>query len=106
MSDPHDIAVHAANLVFGDRNQHYGHPLDDFSRAAKIWEAILGVPVTAEQVALCMVGVKIAREVHRPHPRNDNVVDGIGYFLTLAMVREERAERERDDSPPDPHLGF
>lgn len=93
MTDPSDIAAYAASLVTGDRNDEYGHPLDDFSRAALIWQAILGVPVTAEQVALCMVGVKIAREVHAP--KRDTVVDGIGYFLTLAMVREERALRDR-----------
>lgn len=92
--DPHDLATFAADLVAGDRNDEYGHPLDDFSRAALIWQAILGCEVSAEQVALCMIGVKISREVHRP--KADTVVDGVGYFLTLAMVREERARRERE----------
>lgn len=87
-----ELAAHAANLVTGDRHGDYGHPFDDFTRAAKIWEAVLGIPVTAEQVALCMVGVKIAREVHRP--KEDNIADGIGYFLTLSMVRAERARRD------------
>ena len=90
---PQEIADYAVNLVSGDRQNDYGHPIDDFSRAGKIWEAILGVPVSAEQVALCMVGVKIAREVNRQ--KLDNAVDGIGYFLTLTMVQQERAERER-----------
>jgi hypothetical protein len=40
-----------------------------------------------------MVGVKIAREAHITKP--DTVVDGIGYFLTLAMIREERARRDK-----------
>jgi len=93
MMTPQDIADYAVSLVSGDRQNDYGHPLDDFTRAGKIWEAILGFPVTAEQVALCMVGVKIAREVHGQ--KLDNAIDGIGYFLTLTMVQQERAERER-----------
>lgn len=97
LTDPHDIATYAADLVTGPRGNDYGHPLDDFSRAALIWSAILGCEVTAEQVALCMVGVKIAREVHKPKP--DTVVDGVGYFLTLAMVREERATRGLGPTP-------
>lgn len=96
---PKDIADYAVSLVSGDRQNDYGHPLDDFTRAGKIWEAILGVPVSAEQVALCMVGVKIAREVNRQ--KIDNAVDGIGYFLTLTMVQQERAERERQNQQPE-----
>lgn len=99
-TDPSDLAAYAASLVTGDRHDDYGHPLDDFTRAALIWQAILGCDVTAEQVALCMVGVKIAREVHAH--KIDNAVDGIGYWLTYAMVVEERSRRDRAVTPAAP----
>jgi hypothetical protein len=88
---PEDMAAYAARMVSEDRNDQYGHPLDNLDRAARIWSVILGADVTAEQVALCMVGMKIARQVHRPKP--DTVVDIIGYALTLHMVEVERAKR-------------
>lgn len=83
----------ASELIHGDRNKDYGTPLDDFGRTAKIWSAILGVEVTAEQVALCMVGVKISRLCNSPG-HMDSVVDGAGYFGTYEMVRDERYRRQ------------
>lgn len=91
---PEDLASYAARLVSEDRNDQYGHPLDNLNRAAEIWSVILEADVTAEQVALCMIGMKIARQVHKP--KADTVVDIVGYALTLHMVEVERAKRGLD----------
>ena len=76
----------AKKLVYGDRNESYGHPYEDFNRTAKIWEALLGTSVTPQQVAMCMVGVKLSRHVHRPKP--DNIVDICGYAECLKRVED------------------
>lgn len=93
---PEDVAAYAARLVSDDRQHEYGHPLDNLDRAAQIWSVILDSPVTAEQVALCMVGMKIARQVHKP--KSDTVIDIIGYALVLHMVEVERAKRGMGNS--------
>ncbi len=85
------ILEEAQRLITGDRNRTYDHPLDNFQRIADIWSVVLGIKVTPEQVGLCMVGVKLAREAYMP--KRDNLVDGAGYFGTVQMVREERARR-------------
>jgi len=85
-------AITAASLVTGDRNSDYGHPLDDFAKQATMWSVIFGVPVTPEQVSLAMVCVKIARELN--NPKDDNPIDGVGYWLTIPMIKQERARRE------------
>ena len=86
------VLQEAQRLVHGDRGQDYGHPLDDFTRTGRIWGAILGIPdVAPELVGLCMVGVKISREVNAP--KRDNRVDGPGYFETVDMIHDERARR-------------
>jgi hypothetical protein len=88
---PETILEEAQRLVTGDRNNAYDHPLDNFTRIAKIWSAILGVPVTYRQVALCMDGVKLARESYRP--KRDNRTDGAGYWLALDMAIQEDERR-------------
>lgn len=92
------ILEEAQSLVHGDRGDAYGHPFDDFSKTALIWQAIFGIPVTPEQVALAMVGVKISREVNKP--KRDNRVDGAGYFETLEMVVQRREQLQVTKEAP------
>jgi hypothetical protein len=87
------ILEEAQRLVHGDRGDSYGHPLQDFGKTATIWSVVLGVPVTPEQVALCMIGVKMSRLCHSM--KHDSIVDIAGYAETLHMIVEER-QRLRD----------
>ena len=91
---PHE---EAARIVLGPRGEFYDNPLDNFTRTALVWSGILysklkdDTILSAEDVALCMNGVKIAREAFRH--RRDNIVDGHGYWMTLEMVLSERQRR-------------
>jgi Domain of unknown function (DUF6378) len=89
---PETALQEAQRIVHGDRGQDYGSPLDDFTRTGRMWAAILGLPeVTAEQVGLCMIAVKLSRQCNKP--KRDNMVDAAGYAETVQMVIEERARR-------------
>ena len=90
-SDKKTILEEAQNLITGDRNYTYDHPLDNFNRIKKGWEVIFNVEITEEQVGLAMAWVKIARESYM-HKR-DNLTDGAGYLGTIEMVIEERQLR-------------
>jgi len=80
------IAIEAINLVTGDRQKAYGHPSKNFEDTARLWSVILGIEVTAQQVALCMVQVKLAREIFAP--KRDNLVDAMGYLLAYEATKE------------------
>jgi len=89
-----NILDEAKRLISLDRQNSYGHPLDDFSKIASLWQVVLGLDqITPEQVALAMVCVKISRELNKPG--RDNVVDGAGYWATIDMIRTERDRREK-----------
>lgn len=94
------IDQEARRLVYGDRAQTYGHPRGDFEKIGKLWGAILGIEVSAEQVALMMVAMKLARLSSTPTHR-DSQVDVIGYALCLARLQEDPVEIQaweaRDD---------
>ena len=85
------VCGEADRLVSGDRGSSYGHPLDDFAKTAAFWSVILGVRVTEEQVALCMIAVKQSRELNKE--KRDNKVDIAGYTKCLDMVINERKRR-------------
>lgn len=86
------ILDEAARLTSGDRDGTYGHPADDYGRTAMIFSAVLGVPVTAEQAILCMMGVKMSRLCHTTDHR-DSVVDIAGYARCYERCLERRESR-------------
>lgn len=72
---PHtqDILEEALLLTNGDRAQDYGDMQASFERIAALWSPILGVPVTAKHVALCMIQLKVSRAC--TSDKRDNWVD-------------------------------
>jgi hypothetical protein len=80
------ILEEVARITSSDRQKVYGHPLEDWTRTAKMWSAILGVEVTAAQCCLCMVAVKVSRLCKSPLHR-DSVVDVLGYARCYAQVQ-------------------
>jgi hypothetical protein len=81
------LAADAVQAVTGPRQRDYAHPRVNFQRIADLWSPIFGVPVTPQQVAMAMIQVKISREMNR-HTR-DNLIDLIGYALTLDACTDE-----------------
>jgi len=69
----------AAKIISGERNKQYGNPEDNFERTAKIWSVILGTQITNEDVAMMMVGLKVARYASKSGFQPDTWVDIAGY---------------------------
>jgi hypothetical protein len=69
----------AGRIVAGDRDAQYGGPEDNFLRIAKIWSVILGIEINEEDVAMMMVGVKVARYANKSGFQPDTWIDVAGY---------------------------
>lgn len=86
----------AAELINGDRAADYGDATESFTRLANLWTATLGVPVTAWQVALCLMQLKVSRLCVTP-THADSWVDAAGY-IALGSEIAQGAIEPRDDA--------
>lgn len=80
-----EILKEAIHLTKTDRQKNYGTPLVNHQRIAAIWSVILEKEITPSQVALCMVGVKLARLVETPD-HQDSFVDGCAYMAIAGEI--------------------
>lgn len=69
----------AAKIISGDRDLQYGGPEENFTRIAKIWSVIVGTEISSEDVAMMMVGLKLARYASKSGFQPDTWVDIAGY---------------------------
>lgn len=81
----------ATQLTDRTRKDVYAHPSINFERIARMWSVILGVEVTAEQHALCMIAVKLSRLVETPGHR-DSLIDLAGYARTIELLYDGGGE--------------
>ena len=79
-----DLLTHAAGVV-RDRRRAYGDPSELFERVALRWSQVLGTRVTAAQVAVYLIDLKVARLAHDP-AHLDSLVDVAGYAACLREV--------------------
>ena len=74
-----------ARLV-SKRGSDYGHPKEDFTRTAKLWSAYLDIEITAEDIPMLMILLKVSRQKHKH--KMDNLDDIQGYAETRKMLEE------------------
>jgi hypothetical protein len=72
--------------VVGQRRRAYGDPAASMAAVAQRWSITLGQPVTAAQVVLCLIDLKLARLGHDP-AHADSILDIAGYAAVLQEVR-------------------
>lgn len=76
--DRREILDTASELIDGQRARDYGDASESFGRVALIWSGVLGMKVSAAQVALCLAGLKLSRLAFTPD-HADSWVDLAGY---------------------------
>jgi hypothetical protein len=74
--------------ILTDREDQYGTPSRLFEEIARIWTVILSTEIEPEQVALCMLGVKLARLSHN-WSHADSIKDVAGYAAILSQLVNE-----------------
>jgi len=76
----------AMDVVCGNETT-YGAPENSFDEIAQRWGLRFGIEITAKQVALCMIDLKLVRE-DRGFGKDDNLVDIAGYAACACECRE------------------
>jgi hypothetical protein len=80
------VLQEAQELIFGDRNKHYGHPRMNFQCISEMWNSYIAqrvyvkdgvVSLEPRDVANMMILMKVARDANMP--KRDNLVDIAGY---------------------------
>ena len=93
MNEKETILQEAMRIVDGDREQTYGHPAKNFENTAVLASVVFQRPVSPKGVALFMVCLKLAREVHQ-HKR-DNLVDACGYLRCIEKMEDAGTDIEQ-----------
>ena len=80
-----DEMLSEAARIVSERRVAYGDPASSMAAIAARWSVTLGTPVSAAQVVLCLIDLKLARLAHDPS-HEDSILDVAGYAAVLREV--------------------
>lgn len=86
-----DVLVNASLIINNDRNNTYGHIVDDYTKVQTIFYALTGIQLDLHQCLLFMASVKLARirtNLQRDILHKDSLTDLIGYLALQAEITE------------------
>ena len=89
----------AAKIVTGQRQYDYGDKYQNHENISKLWGAYLGYNISAHDVAICMLLLKVARLKHRP--TTDCYVDMAGYAAIAGEINDRKEDGATDTSISD-----
>lgn len=92
MTQREQILTEANKIVNGTRNEAYGKPEDNFNLIADFWSDYLNIEVTAHDVAIMMILLKVAR-AKTGKGSIDNYVDIAGYSACAGEVYTKEEEK-------------
>ena len=75
----------ALKILKGPREKEYGNKKENHDNIAKLWSAYLNINLTAHDVALMMLLLKVAR-TKSPNPTRDTYIDMVGYSAIAGEV--------------------
>lgn len=92
MSTDKSVLSEAQEIIYGDREQAYGHPTKNITKIAQQWRLYLlqkheiDVEITAEDVCWMMADLKKVRQMNSI--KRDNLTDAAGYIGLAGRLYE------------------
>ena len=89
-----EILKKAKDLITGDRNETHGDAFQNHAEIAEFWNIYLDkklqpmASITAEDVALMMILMKISRNTQGKKNNIDNFIDMCGYAAIAGEINE------------------
>ena len=81
-------------VILADRGSIYGSAEENHRRISELWSGYVDTYISPEQVAMCMLLVKVAR-LSQTSNHDDSLRDLLGYGIIYhQIVREIRGEND------------
>tara|TARA_R100001510_G_scaffold51149_1_gene50721 strand:- start:617 stop:895 length:279 start_codon:yes stop_codon:yes gene_type:complete len=81
----------ALKILKGPREKEYGDKKENHDNIATLWTAYLGPTITAHDVAVMMLLLKVAR-TKSPNPTKDTYVDMVGYSAIAGELLNDKSK--------------